>query len=83
MVNIQTGSMLPNMNKSVKQCRFTTMHSGGLISPVVLQGSNLYAQYDPRSNVMIILDTLAKELGILIIPFQATFHQAAGAKGVC
>ena len=37
--------------------------------PVVLQGSKVYAQYDPGSNVTIISDTLAKELGLPIIPF--------------
>ena len=45
-----------------------------------LVGLKVYAQYDPGSKVTVISYTTAKNLCILVIPFQATFRQAAGAK---
>ena len=83
VVNTQTGSMLLDMTKSVNACHLTTMNSRGLFLPVLLLGFKMYAKYNPGSNVTIILYILARELGIPIKPFQATFRQAAGAKGVC
>ena len=82
-MNTQKGSVLPDMTKLLNQSHLITMHSRGLFLSIVLYGSKVHAQFDPGSNMMIILDTLATDLGFVIIRFQATFRKAAGANGVC
>ena len=47
-----------------------------------LVGLKVYAQYNLESKVTVISYTMVKDLCILVIQFQATFRQAAGAKRV-
>ena len=72
------------MTKSVNQCYLTTMHSEEVIlTSRIVEVLRCMTQYDPGSNVTIISDTLARELGILIIMFQATFQTRPQAPKEC
>ena len=46
-----------------------------------LKGRRVYGLYDTGSKVTVLVESLAKELGLPITPYERTFHQAAGHVG--
>ena len=77
-MEVKTRGNLPKVVNSVDKQYLTLIQLGGQYLDVVLEGRRVYGLYNTGFNIIILLESLAKELGLPILPYEGTFCQAAG-----